>query len=143
MNEKKPVYNGYEERYLTGAELKNLFSEKYFATGKHHSVILGISIPEYLYFLGISDKTTYRIFINKFFCRIMNGNTDKLISFFGYNALDHIRLSINPKNIHLEKTCSVCGAPMQFRNGRYGEFLGCSKYPSCRHTIKIPIIGNN
>ena len=25
MAEKKPVYNGYEERYLSGLELKNLF----------------------------------------------------------------------------------------------------------------------
>lgn len=41
MQEKKPIYNGYEERYLKGAELKELLKEHYYATGRHHSVILG------------------------------------------------------------------------------------------------------
>lgn len=40
MAEKKPVYNGYEERYLSGLELKNLFADHYYATGRHHSVDL-------------------------------------------------------------------------------------------------------
>lgn len=34
------------------------------------------------------------------------------------------------------KMCSVCGLPMKRRNGRYGEFWGCSGYPNCRHTEK-------
>ncbi len=30
--------------------------------------------------------------------------------------------------------CPKCGAPMVFRNGPYGLFLGCSNYPQCRGT---------
>ena len=55
MREKKPVYNGYEERYATGKELSKLFEGQYMTTGRHHSVVLGLSIPDYLWFLGVDD----------------------------------------------------------------------------------------
>ncbi len=32
------------------------------------------------------------------------------------------------------KICPKCGEPMRKRNGRYGEFWGCSGYPDCRYT---------
>lgn len=141
MKEKRPVYNGYEERYVSGLELKSLFSERYLTAGRHHSTVLGISIPEYLCFLKIDDSKTYRIFLAPHFCRVMKGDTDGLISFFGYTALDCVKLVANPNDIHLEKTCAKCGSPMEFKTGRYGEFLGCSNYPTCKSTTKIPIIG--
>ena len=31
--------------------------------------------------------------------------------------------------------CPRCGAPTRPRNGRYGPFLGCSRYPACRGTL--------
>lgn len=85
--EKKPVYNGYEERYATGEELSKLFEGQYMTTGRHHSVVLGLSIPDYLWFLGVDDQRIYRIFINQFFCRLMKDDTDGLISFFGHTVL--------------------------------------------------------
>ena len=33
--------------------------------------------------------------------------------------------------------CEKCGAPMVKRTGRFGSFYACSKYPACKHTIKI------
>lgn len=30
--------------------------------------------------------------------------------------------------------CPKCGAPLVLRQGRYGEFYGCSNYPRCRYT---------
>lgn len=33
--------------------------------------------------------------------------------------------------------CPKCGSPMRERNGKYGRFLGCSKYPECRGTLQI------
>lgn len=36
----------------------------------------------------------------------------------------------------LEK-CPLCGSVMYIREGKYGEFLGCSKYPNCKGTKKI------
>jgi DNA topoisomerase-1 len=34
-----------------------------------------------------------------------------------------------------DEVCEKCGAPMQVKHGRFGKFLGCSKYPECK-TIK-------
>lgn len=31
-------------------------------------------------------------------------------------------------------TCPRCGAKMVLRNGRYGRFYGCSRFPQCRGT---------
>lgn len=33
--------------------------------------------------------------------------------------------------------CPKCGSPMVMRKGKYGEFWGCSNYPSCRSTLRI------
>lgn len=32
------------------------------------------------------------------------------------------------------KVCPKCGNLLQLRNGRYGQFWGCSGYPDCRYT---------
>jgi DNA topoisomerase-1 len=34
--------------------------------------------------------------------------------------------------------CEECGAPMVIRTSTRGKFLGCSKYPKCRHTQSLP-----
>jgi DNA topoisomerase-1 len=36
-----------------------------------------------------------------------------------------------------DKICSVCGANMVIRTGRYGQFYACSKFPKCKHTEKM------
>ena len=33
--------------------------------------------------------------------------------------------------------CDKCGKPMVVKEGRYGPFLGCSGYPSCKHIVNI------
>ena len=38
---------------------------------------------------------------------------------------------------HLVIKCPDCGSPMVKRNGRYGEFYGCSTYPKCRGTRSL------
>ncbi|MCY4419767.1 MAG: topoisomerase DNA-binding C4 zinc finger domain-containing protein [Gammaproteobacteria bacterium] len=35
------------------------------------------------------------------------------------------------------EACPECGAWLQTRMGRYGRFLGCTSYPSCKYTRKI------
>lgn len=32
------------------------------------------------------------------------------------------------------RDCPVCGKPLVMRYGRFGKFIGCSDYPTCRHT---------
>ena len=34
-------------------------------------------------------------------------------------------------------TCPLCGAPMRFRKGPYGPFLGCTRYPQCKGIRKL------
>ena len=138
---KKPVYNGYEERYVTGSELKAIFEDCYYSTGRHHSTVLGLTIPDYLEFLNISQLQLYRVFINDYFCRIMDEETDRLITFFGYAKLKNIKMCMHPESA-LPKFCPECGMAMTFKSGRYGEFLGCSNYPNCKHTVKIWIFGH-
>ena len=33
--------------------------------------------------------------------------------------------------------CPICGGRLVIRNGRYGEFIGCSNYPNCRFTQNL------
>jgi DNA topoisomerase-1 len=35
--------------------------------------------------------------------------------------------------------CSLCGAAMVLKRGRFGEFLGCSRYPDCSGTQALPV----
>ena len=41
-----------------------------------------------------------------------------------------------PSQVNDVKVCPKCGSPLKKRNGRFGEFYGCSGYPVCRHTEK-------
>jgi DNA topoisomerase-1 len=34
-------------------------------------------------------------------------------------------------------TCPTCGAKMLLREGRYGKFLGCSRYPECKTIVNV------
>ena len=46
--------------------------------------------------------------------------------------------------LHMEKkeaeevgeNCPTCGSPLVIRNGRYGEFIACSNYPTCKYIKK-------
>lgn len=33
--------------------------------------------------------------------------------------------------------CAKCNSAMIRRKGRYGDFLGCGRYPNCKNTIKL------
>jgi DNA topoisomerase-1 len=35
--------------------------------------------------------------------------------------------------------CDKCGKKMQIRNGRFGEFLSCSGYPTCKNAKPVPL----
>ena len=34
------------------------------------------------------------------------------------------------------ETCPECGSPLVIRNGKYGEFVACSNYPTCKYIKK-------
>ncbi len=37
--------------------------------------------------------------------------------------------------------CPGCGQPLLFKQGRFGQFIGCSGWPQCRYTAPIPLAG--
>lgn len=41
-------------------------------------------------------------------------------------------------NFDWEQSCPKCEAPTALRHGRFGPFLGCTKYPDCNGIINIP-----
>lgn len=49
---------------------------------------------------------------------------------------DKIVVEEAPKS---DKLCPSCGAELLVKRGKFGQFLGCSKYPDCRHTEPISI----
>jgi len=36
-----------------------------------------------------------------------------------------------------DEICDLCGKPMAYRHGRFGEFLACTGYPDCKNTKMI------
>ena len=48
-----------------------------------------------------------------------------------YQTKEHLSDSIE-----IDLKCPNCGKPMKLRNGKFGEFYGCSGYPKCKTVIK-------
>lgn len=61
----------------------------------------------------------------------------------GYPSMDNITVSkcTNPKCENSFPICEKCGRPMRLRNGKFGQFWGCSGYgikdDQCRNTRNI------
>jgi hypothetical protein len=81
---KRDVYGGYEERFLTGAQIKELFANSYECFGKHHQQVSSYKMDFPKYYKKIKDEVTYRVFINDIFCMILDNETDAKLYFFGY-----------------------------------------------------------
>ena len=84
MDEKREIYNGYEEKNITGIEIKKYFENAYECFGRHHEKVSSHKIDFNKYYSKIKDDITYRVFINDLFCKIMDAETDANIYFFGY-----------------------------------------------------------
>lgn len=52
-------------------------------------------------------------------------------------ALEFKKEDYDPK-FNWDQTCPICSSPMTVRHGKYGAFLGCSKYPDCKGIVNIP-----
>ena len=142
MKETRKVYNGYREALLTGLEIKKKYQDSYLGAYRHRSTYLALTIPQYLDLIKIEDHREYRIFYNEHFCKILRNDTDGELAFFSHAVLNQINFNPSRSNWEIALTCPKCGAMMEFKLGRYGHFLGCSAYPDCKYTSKIPIIGD-
>ena len=52
-------------------------------------------------------------------------------------ATDGVRLKV--PDVETDEICDVCGAKMVKKRGRFGDFLGCSNFPTCNFTKPIVI----
>ena len=84
MGLKREVYNGYEEKFLKGDEIKQLFANSYECFGKHHQQVSSYKMNFDKYYSKIKSSVTYRVFINDLFCMILDNKTDSKLYFFGY-----------------------------------------------------------
>jgi DNA topoisomerase-1 len=50
-------------------------------------------------------------------------------------AIEKVDVRSEPEPVG--RDCPRCGNPLVYREGRYGRFIGCSDFPSCRHTEQI------
>lgn len=50
-------------------------------------------------------------------------------------AIPKLDLKAEPELVG--RDCPLCGNPLVYREGRYGRFIGCSTFPTCRHTEQI------
>lgn len=137
MKEKRPVYNGYTEEYLTGSALKQRFADTYYLA-HHFESAMALTIPTYLTLVGVEDEKTYRVFLKDGLCKVMRSDTDGEVTYFGYDTLEDLnRKGLEPVADELNTICPECGSKMKFRQSRYGVFIGCSAYPKCTHKENI------
>ena len=47
--------------------------------------------------------------------------------------IEHVKLSLEESDV----TCELCGRKMVYRDGRFGRFLACPGFPSCKNTKPI------
>ena len=52
-------------------------------------------------------------------------------------AIDFKREDYDPK-FDWDQKCPKCDGPMNVRFGKFGSFLGCTKYPECKGIVNIP-----
>ena len=75
-------------------------------------------------YYGISSEGAHRALCD---CRM----NQKIFELLGKELLNSSVIA------ETERTCPRCGAALKKRNGRYGEFFGCTGYPGCRYTENI------
>lgn len=47
------------------------------------------------------------------------------------------RKAAKVEGVPTDEKCGRCGAPMEKRNGRYGAYLACTAFPSCRNIVSV------
>jgi DNA topoisomerase-1 len=56
----------------------------------------------------------------------------------GSGATAAPRRAARAKPVETDRDCPDCGSKLVIRKGSRGPFLGCSKYPKCKHTEDVP-----
>ena len=66
----------------------------------------------------------------------------KVLTDFYYPFIKEVELAnekmYKDKDVPTGKMCPVCGAELVYKQGKNGQFIGCSNYPTCRYIEKEP-----
>lgn len=90
----------------------------------------------------LANGQGYFITTNKFTLEARKFAEDKPIELVdGFKLIHYIRITNKNKEpgaVSVDKTikCAKCGGLLVKRNGKFGEFYGCSNYPKCSFTTK-------
>ena len=85
----------------------------------------------------LSNGKAYFITTSKFTLPAEKFAEDKPIELVdSFKLLEYIKL-VEPKEREEDKDCPKCNGKLVKRKSKYGEFMGCSNYPKCKHTEKI------
>jgi DNA topoisomerase-1 len=126
---------------LTGADYTTKESKTLIPTEKGMHVIemlkqyFNDSILDPKYTSDLEDKLD----------KIASGDSIKLNELKAFHSdfeplvLKAIREYVNPHKIEIatDKICPKCGSSVVIREGKFGQFYACSKYPKCKHTEAI------
>ena len=61
------------------------------------------------------------------------------------DSLEKAKSTVKPTSVPTEESevvCEKCGSKMVYKSGRFGKFLACPNYPTCRNTIAVDKNGN-
>ncbi|WP_318001902.1 NERD domain-containing protein [Faecalibacillus intestinalis] len=90
-------------------------------------------------------KTIKKLSKEKYLTKNEIRNISKLLNNQKNNILDNRKHISQIKEVKRKQEninhniCPRCGSQLVIRNGKYGQFIGCSNYPKCKFTAKIDI----
>jgi restriction system protein len=67
---------------------------------------------------------------------------NKLLNVFYKSNARETLIKTFGENIAENKICKKCNAEMKIKQGKYGEFYGCSNFPKCSYTEQIRRVKN-
>jgi DNA topoisomerase-1 len=113
---------------------------------RFHPTALGIAVTDYLvkHFPDVMD-VQFTASVEQQLDEIEEGKqawTEVLRAFYEPFAQRLAETEKNGEFVRIEAketdyTCPTCGAKMLLREGRYGKFLGCSRYPECKTIVNV------
>ena len=104
-----------------GLELTNEYIDTVLIARRYLPDLSSRSLGALAEYYGVSYEGAHRALAD---CRIN-------LEVFGHLALEAGSPSAAAQSV---KVCPQCGNTLKLRNGKYGEFYGCTSYPECKYT---------
>ena len=101
-----------------------------------------LSQPIFGFLFSIGIIYVIFLFFKTFGLDLLKGILELLSLIFNRKKVTKDISKVTETNLTLEKEnteniCPKCGSKLVKRNGKYGEFFGCSSFPKCKYTKNI------